>query len=173
MAHHQTKMNRRDFLKLIGTFTATSAAAAACAPESVSSPGPTQVIVPVDPTAAPPEPAPSIPLPPVSVGIVVLNRMGFGPRPGDLEAFNALGSTDEERLRAYVTQQLNPESIDDTDFESRFTAAGFESLHKTQDELYFDHIANNKYDANDDAYWEWYAKPAYELVDAAFLRAVY
>ncbi len=90
-----------------------------------------------------------------------------------MEVFNALGSTDEERLRAYVTQQLNPETIDDSDFESRFTAAGFETLFKTQDELYFDHIANNQYDANDDVYWEWYAKPAYELIDATFLRAVY
>jgi uncharacterized protein (DUF1800 family) len=173
MARHQTRMNRRDFLKLIGTFAATSAAAAACAPEPVPSPSPTHVIVPIDPTAAPSEPASGIPLPFVSLGIIALNRMGFGPRPGDLESFNALGATDEERLRVYVTQQLNPESIDDTDFESRYTAAVFESLHKTQDELYFDHIANNQYDANDDAYWEWYSKPVYELVDATFLRAVY
>src|SRR5688572_31928715 len=131
MARHPTRMNRRDFLKLMGTFAASSAAAAACAPESIPSPSPTQVTLPVDPTTVPSEPAPSIALPPVSVGIIVLNRMGFGPRPGDLEVFNALGSTDEERLHAYVNQQLNPETIDDSDFESRFTAAGFETLFKT------------------------------------------
>ena len=84
-----------------------------------------------------------------------------------------MGSTDEERLRVYVTGQLDPASIDDSEFESRYAAAGFEHLHKTQDELYFDHIANNQYDANDDSYWEWYRKPAEELVDATFLRAVY
>jgi uncharacterized protein (DUF1800 family) len=99
--------------------------------------------------------------------------MGYGPRPGDLDLFDALGSTDEERLRNYVSQQLDPDSIDDGEFETRYTAAGFENLHKTQDELYYDHIASNPYDSNDDAYWEWYAKPAYELVDATFLRAVY
>lgn len=169
MGQHQARMNRRDFLKLIGTFAATSAAAAACAPESVPGPSPTQVVVPVDPTGVLPEPM----LPSVPLGIVALNRMAFGPRPGDLEAFNALGATDKERLRTYVTQQLSPESIKDSDFESRFTGAGFETLHKTQDELYFDHIANNQYDSNDDAYWDWYSKPAYELVDATFLRAVY
>ena len=171
MAQHRTKMNRRDFLKLMSTFAATSAAAAACAPESTPgpSPSPTQVVIPVEPTSAPPEPA----LPPVLLGIIALNRMAFGPRPGDIEAFNALGGTDEERLRAYVSQQLNPETLDDSDFESRFTAAGFETLNKTQDELYYDHIANNQYDSNDDAYWEWYSKPAHELVDLTFLRAVY
>jgi uncharacterized protein (DUF1800 family) len=171
MAQHRTGMNRRDFLKLMSTFAGTSAAAAACAPEITPSPGPspTQVVIPVDPTGIPPEPV----LPSVPLGIIALNRMAFGPRPGDLEAFDALAATDEERLRAYVNQQLNPESIEDSEFESRFTAAGFETLNKTQDELYFDHIANNQYDSNDDAYWDWYSKPAYELVDLTFLRAVY
>jgi uncharacterized protein (DUF1800 family) len=155
----------------MSTFAATSAAAAACAPESTPgpSPSPTQVVIPIDPTSAPPEAVfASVPL-----GIIALNRMAFGPRPGEIEAFNALGATDEERLRAYVSEQLNPETLDDSDFESRFTAAGFETLNKTQDELYYDHIANNQYDSNDDAYWEWYSKPAHELVDLTFLRAVY
>src|SRR5690349_9552869 len=154
MAGHQTRMHRRDFLKLLGTFAATSAAAAACAPEPVPGPSPAPVIVPVNPTAASPETSPVIPVQTMLLGIIALNRMGFGPRPGDLEAFNALGATDEERLRTYVTQQLNPESLDDAEYESRYAAAGFETLHKTQDELYFDHIANNQYDSNDDAYWD-------------------
>ena len=171
MARNPNQMNRREFLRLMGTFAATSAAAAACAPEPSPGPGPspTQAVVPVLPTGVPPEPI----LPSVPLGIIALNRMGFGPRPGELDAFEALGTTDEERLRVYVAQQLNPESIDESDFETRYTASGFETLHKTQEELYFDHIANNQYDSNDDAYWEWYAKPAYELVDASFLRAVY
>lgn len=162
----RSNLSRRDFLKLAATFAATSAAAA-CTPDAT--PNPTLAVMPVVPTGLPPEPA----LPPVELGIIALNRMGFGPRPGDLEAFNALGATDDERLRAYVTQQLNPESIADSEFEERYAAAGFQTLHKTQDELYFDHIANNQYDSNDDAYWDWYSKPAYELVDATFLRAVY
>jgi len=170
MLQQKPKMNRRDFLKLMGAFAGASAVMTACAPEQVPGPNPTRVVEPpVNPTGAPPEPA----LPPVALGIIALNRIAYGPRPGDLDAFNALGSNDDERLRNYVTQQLNPESIDDSEFETRYTAAGFETLHKTQDELYFDHIANNPYDSNNDEYWNWYAKPAYELVDATFLRAVY
>lgn len=171
MLQQKTKMNRRDFLKLMGAFAGAagaSAAITACAPEQVPLPDPTRV-VPIQPTGVPPEPV----LPPVELGIIALNRMAYGPRPGDLEAFNALGATDDERLRAYVAQQLNPETIDDSEFEARYNAAGFETLHKTQDELYFEHIANNPYDSNNDEYWNWYAKPAYELVDATFLRAVY
>jgi uncharacterized protein (DUF1800 family) len=166
----RSRIDRRDFLKLMGTFAATSAVAAACAPDSTPTPEPTAVVQPpVIPTNAPAGPV----LPPIALGIIALNRMGYGPRPGDLEQFNSLGASDEERLRSYVAQQLDPDSIDDSEFETRYAAAGYETLHKTQDELYSDHIANNPYDSNDDAYWEWYAKPAYELVDATFLRAVY
>lgn len=172
MLKEPARINRRDFLKLMGAFAGVGAAITACAPEQVPGPDPTRAVAPVvsnPATGVPPEPV----LPPVALGIIALNRMGYGLRPGDLDAFNALGSTDEERLRNYVAQQLNPEAIDDSEFEARYAAAGFETLHKTQDELYYDHIANNQYDANDNAYWDWYAKPAYELVDATFLRAVY
>ncbi len=168
MLQQKQKMNRRDFLKLMGAFAGASAVVTACAPEQFPGPDPTRV-VPLNPTGVPPEPV----LPPVELGIIALNRMGYGPRPGDLDEFNALGATDDERLRNYMAQQLNPDSIDDREFEARYASAGFETLHKTQDELYFDHIASNPYDSNNDAYWEWYAKPAYELVDETFLRAVY
>lgn len=173
MLREPSKLNRRDFLKLMGAFAGAagaSVAVTACAPEQAPVIDPTRAAsVVANPTGIPPEPV----LPPVALGIIALNRMGYGPRPGDLDAFNALGATDEERLRNYVTQQLNPDSINDSEFETRYAAAGFETLHKTQDELYADHIANNPYNSNDDTYWDWYSKPAHELVDATFLRAVY
>ncbi len=166
-SHTRSKMSRRDFLKFGGTLAASSLLAACAADQT--------------PTAAPPQIEPQIPqvIPPqeislsVPLAVAVLNRMGFGPRPGDIDAFNALGSTDEERLRAYVDQQLNPDSIDDSEFETRYNNAGFETLHKSHEQLYADHIASNPYDSNDDAYWEWYSKPTYELADATILRAVY
>ena len=166
-SHTRSKMSRRDFLKFSGTLAASSLLAACAADQT--------------PTAAPPQIEPQIPqvIPPqevslsVPLAVAVLNRMGFGPRPGDIDAFNALGSTDEERLRAYVDQQLNPDSIDDSEFETRYNNAGFETLHKSHEQLYADHIASNPYDSNDDAYWEWYSKPTYELADATILRAVY
>ncbi len=164
----QSKMSRRDFLKLGGTLAASSLLAA-CAAEQTQTASPPPTTVPQIPQAVPPqEISLSVPL-----AVAVLNRMGFGPRPGDIDSFNALGSTDDERLRAYVDQQLNPDSIDDSEFENRYNEAGFETLHKSHEELYSDHIANNPYDSNDDIYWDWYSKPAYELIDATLLRAVY
>jgi uncharacterized protein (DUF1800 family) len=43
----------------------------------------------------------------------VLNRLGFGARPGDVERVKAIG------LENYITQQLNPEKIDDPVAESK------------------------------------------------------
>lgn len=162
------RFNRRDFLKLSGSLAAASFAAA-CTPQennvtnqnSAETPNPVLEQIP---------PAININAP---LAIIALNRMSFGPRPGDIEAFNALGSTDAERLQAYIQEQLNPDSIDDSEFESRYSAAAFETLHKSLEELYADHIAGNPYDSNNDDYWEWYSKPAYELVEATLLRAVY
>ena len=56
--------------------------------------------------------------PALTIGSIARTNPGlsFGPRPGDLAAFNALGATDEARLTAYVDQQLNPAAIDDSAF---------------------------------------------------------
>ncbi len=61
-------------------------------------------------------------LPPLAV--IALNRMGFGPKPGDIDAFNALGNSDDERLNNYIDQQLNYQSIDDNELQVRVSAAG-------------------------------------------------
>ncbi|MFN3490909.1 MAG: DUF1800 family protein, partial [Anaerolineales bacterium] len=164
----KTKLNRRDFLKLSGAVAAASALAA-CAPNNEN-----EIGIPFESSENPViNPEAQTPLAPVSLAILALNRLTFGIRPGDVDWFNALGATDDERLINFVTQQLNPDSIDDSEFESRYNAAGFETLHKTHEELYYDHIANNPYDSNNEAYWDWYSKPAYELIDATMLRAVY
>jgi hypothetical protein len=42
-----------------------------------------------------------------------LNRLGFGPRPGDLERVKEMG------LQRWVDRQLHPESIDDSALEAR------------------------------------------------------
>ncbi len=163
-----TKFTRRDFLKLSGTL-ATVSMLAACQPDQ-ESPVASQPTTDITTSVANETPTP---LPAVQLAMIALSRMSFGARPGDNESFLALGSSDDERLRAYVQQQLNPDLIDDSDFESRYNAAGFETLHKSQEQLYADHIAGNPYDSNNDEYWKWYSKPAYELVDATILRAVY
>src|SRR5688572_4375385 len=43
----------------------------------------------------------------------VLNRLGFGPRPGDVERVKAVG------LQKYIEQQLNPAAIDDAALEAK------------------------------------------------------
>ncbi len=103
-----------------------------------------------------------------SVATIVLNRMGFGPRPGDREAFNALGANDEARIAAYVEQQLNPDPAQDTEVAQRFIEAGFQTLDKTMNQLWRDHYRN---DPGGD--WTWTTLPIRETERATFIRAIY
>jgi uncharacterized protein (DUF1800 family) len=57
----------------------------------------------------------------------VLNRLGFGAAPGDVERVRRLG------LQAYIDQQLQPERITDAAMAERLSA--FQSLSKTTSEL--------------------------------------
>jgi uncharacterized protein (DUF1800 family) len=104
-------------------------------------------------------------LPPLSV--LALNRMGFGPRPGDLAAFDALGNTPEARLAAYVEQQLNPNSIDDSACDAIIAGYQFQTLGKSITQLWADHVRK------DGLSWEERTRPMWETERATFLRAVY
>src|SRR6187402_3267729 len=57
----------------------------------------------------------------------VLNRIGYGARPGDVDRVRQIG------LAAYIDQQLRPERIADTGMTARL--AGFETLTKTSRQL--------------------------------------
>ncbi len=58
----------------------------------------------------------------------VLNRLGFGARPGDIERVKAIG------LESYINQQLNPEKIPDAVAESKVKELA--TLNMTTAELY-------------------------------------
>ena len=58
----------------------------------------------------------------------VLNRLGFGARPGDVERVKAMG------LENYISQQLFPEKIDDTAAEAKLQ--NLETLRMTTAQLY-------------------------------------
>src|SRR5687767_15560390 len=58
----------------------------------------------------------------------VLNRLGFGARPGDVERVKSIG------LENYINQQLNPEKITDTVAENKVRDLGV--LNMTTAELY-------------------------------------
>lgn len=58
----------------------------------------------------------------------LLNRIGYGPRPGDLERVKRIG------IERYIEEQLHPERIDDSALEARLRR--FESLRMSIAQLY-------------------------------------
>ncbi len=64
----------------------------------------------------------------------VLNRAGFGPRPGDYQGVRKLAKTPEDAAAAYLEQQLHPETIADEDAE--YAARRFETLDEPLGELF-------------------------------------
>ena len=60
----------------------------------------------------------------------VLNRLGYGARPGDVERVKAMG------LENYINQQLNPASIADTVAEAKLQDKNLSTLTMTTAELY-------------------------------------
>lgn len=103
---------------------------------------------------------------PPAAAVLALNRMAFGPRPGDIEAFNALGGSDAQRLVAHVDQQLDPASINDSVCNARIAAAGFTTINKSQPQLWQDHVV-----AGVD--WSERMRPYFETERLTFLRAVH
>ncbi len=74
------------------------------------------------------QPRSAVPQKPDDRAIVhVLNRIGFGPAPGDLERVRTIG------LSAYIDQQLQPERLDDSRMAARLAA--FETLSKSTQEM--------------------------------------
>src|SRR5262249_4767613 len=58
----------------------------------------------------------------------LLNRITFGPRPGDLDRIRSLG------VEAFLAEQLQPEAIDDSDLEKRLAVLPTQQM--TSAELY-------------------------------------
>ena len=78
-------------------------------------------------------PGSAVPANPDAAAILhVLNRAGFGARPGDVERVRQIG------LAAYIERQLHPEKIADTAMAARL--AGFETLDKSSRELADDYF---------------------------------
>ncbi len=110
-------------------------------------------------------PSKALPTPPPAA-VIALNRLGFGPRPGDIGQFNNLGSTDELRLAAYIDQQLDPSAIDDSACDARLVSAGFTTLNKSQAQLWQDHFLG-------DPTWDERIQPLYETERATFLKGTH
>jgi len=103
-------------------------------------------------------------LPPLA--IIALNRIAFGPRPGEIDAFNALGATPEAALTAYVDQQLNPAAIDDSACDAILANYQFQTLNKPLAQLWTEHQKNPLTGEDRNA-------PVRETEKATLLKAVY
>lgn len=169
----QPNIKRRSFLKGLGA-VATAAAATQVKPATTLAQEPESDKPAMrSPHTSSNRRAASQALPPL--GVIALNRIAFGPRPGDLAAFQALGGTDEARLQAYVEQQLNPASIDDSVFDSMVAADDFVTLNKSLTELWADHYQNytNPPPEFTNSSGNWRVMPAYDVERLAFNRAMH
>jgi hypothetical protein len=99
--------------------------------------------------------------------IIALNRMAFGPRPGDLAALMALGAPAPNGSRRMSISRLNPAAIDDSACDALITAQGFTTLGKSRQQLWLDHVVKQN------VTWDERMQPARETLHATFLRAVY
>lgn len=102
-------LSRRDFLRLGGvaaaatTATACSAAGRFVAQNEL----PEALLVPEQTAVLPNSELPKRPPTTSDPVLRILNRAGYGPRPGDIERVRQMG------LAAYVEEQLHPDKIDD------------------------------------------------------------
>lgn len=110
----------------------------------------------------PPEPSA---LPPLAVR--VLNKCAYGPRPGDVAAFNALGANDDARLLAWVNRQLDPDAISDTDCNNRIAQGNYSTSSMTLPQMWA------KYVRGDSTGWPQRYYPCEEAYCMKLLRAVY
>jgi uncharacterized protein (DUF1800 family) len=76
-----------------------------------------------------------------------LSRATFGFTTPDHAAFTALGANDDARWQAWLSQQLDPAAIADSDCDNRIAGAGFTTLNKTDAELWAtrETIGNSNY----------------------------
>lgn len=96
-----------------------------------------------------------------------LGRMGFGHKithnSSDIAAFEALGNTDDERLSAYLAQQLNWQNINDNVFDNMVAAENYVTLDKSLVQMWQDHhVTSNNRDG-----------PAEEMERLVVARALY
>ena len=96
---------------------------------------------------------------PPSFAMIALNRMAYGPRPGDVQRVRTMG------LPAYIEEQLAPATIDDSACDQRFAARNYKTLSLSRGELW---TGYHKLPAWNDRLLPWR-----EVRDATWVRAVY
>jgi uncharacterized protein (DUF1800 family) len=123
------------------------------------------------------KPAPALAqaeIPPHPLAVMVLNKAAYGPRPGDIEAFNSLGSDDAERMATWLLEQLNPSSSD-PEVDDRLLALesseiledqlAFDTIDKTAEQLWTQHARSDDYSVRN--------RPLWQMERLTLLRAAY
>jgi uncharacterized protein (DUF1800 family) len=155
-AINDTQFTRRDALKLGAVLATGLALGGGAAPALADDEAPAPLAQPgVEAQVALP-----------SLGIIALNRLAFGQKPGDMAAWNSLGPDDDTRLTTLVDQQLNPAAIADTDCDNRLAAAAanLPSLNQSLPTLWANYYTASNADRT---------RPARDVRVATLLRAVY
>ncbi len=107
------------------------------------------------------------PFPPLE--IIVFNRLSFGNRPGDLEAFRKVPGTQSQKLRVWLELQLRPEKLEDDVCDAKLK--DFESLLKPLNVAWADYYKN--LDEKDDRKYQKMGIPTLEARLATITRMVY
>ncbi|HEX7769221.1 MAG TPA: hypothetical protein VF422_04245, partial [Dokdonella sp.] len=110
--------------------------------------------------------------------VYVLGRLGHGPRGAStysIAHFNSLGATDDERLVAFVDQQLAPSvdgagNVTDPDVDARLAHPSYYTLGKSFAQLWTDHEVNGNPGGGQPNVRD---HPAREGERAVFVRAMY
>jgi uncharacterized protein (DUF1800 family) len=105
-------------------------------------------------------------LAPPPFAVRMLRNLSFGPTPGTIAEFNALGSTDVQRLANWVDWQLDWRAIDDSALDARIAAQDFTTLAKSVPQLWADHVVPNPD-------WLVRLRPAFEIQRLQWVRAMY
>ena len=105
---------------------------------------------------------------------LVLNKAAYGPRPGDIDAFNALAGNDTQRLSSWVDDQLNP-TLADPEVDDRLAALllsavqedqlAYDTIDKTPEQLWVEHARNDDYSIRN--------RPLWQMERLTLLRAAY
>ena len=162
----QADRSRRKFLRVGGALAVTAAVVVGAREAQANLRGfssdlaPNKTLLNARKTGKPPIPA---------LEVLVFNRLAFGWRPGDLEAFQKLPGAKDKKLQTWLEAQLNPEKLDDAVCDGKLK--DFESLPKSLEVSWTDYFKN--LDEKDDKKYQKMGIPTLEARLATITRMVF
>ena len=162
----QADRSRRKFLRVGGALAVTAAVVVGAREAQANLRGfssdlaPSKTLLNARKTGKPPIPA---------LEVLVFNRLAFGWRPGDLEAFQKLPDAKDKKLQTWLEAQLNPEKLDDAVCDGKLK--DFESLPKSLEVSWTDYFKN--LDEKDDKKYQKMGIPTLETRLATITRMVF